>query len=195
MGVKERILKVTLKLYNERGINAITTRHIAKELGISPGNLHYHFRHTSDIIEALHDEFVAEIETEMAKFNPDKSIDMAYLFDLNSACFDVIYKYRFGFANTGDIGYLVPAIRAKNNLLRARRRLQLDVLMNRLIQSGHLRNDISDSIWDALKSNLFILTDSYLSYTQSDCHGSQESTKAEFLALYENLFFTYLARP
>lgn len=195
MGVKERILEVALKLYNERGINAITTRHIAKELEISPGNLHYHFRHTSDIIEALYDEFVAQIEAQMAKFNLGQSIDMTYLYDLNSACFDVIYKYRFGFVNTGDIGYMVPAIRVKNNLLRARRRAQLDVLMNKLIQSGHLRNDLADSIWDALKNHLFILTDSYLSYIQTARQDSQESTKSEFLALYENLFFIYLAQP
>lgn len=57
---KERILKLSLQLFNERGERSVTTNHIASELGMSPGNLYYHFRNKQDIIKALMAQYQAE---------------------------------------------------------------------------------------------------------------------------------------
>ncbi|MGJ1381958.1 TetR/AcrR family transcriptional regulator [Sphingobacterium siyangense] len=50
MNTKEKIIVGALKLYNRDGIRTVTTRQIAQELNISAGNLHYHFKHTEDIM-------------------------------------------------------------------------------------------------------------------------------------------------
>lgn len=57
---RERILDAALSLFNERGVAAVTTNHIAATAGISPGNLYYWFRHKEAIVRALYLRFAAD---------------------------------------------------------------------------------------------------------------------------------------
>jgi len=60
---KDRIIKIAIELFNDYGTKVITTNHIAKEIGISPGNLYYHFKNKFDIIRSISDKFNTELES------------------------------------------------------------------------------------------------------------------------------------
>ncbi len=50
---RQRILDAARELFNERGYNGVSLQDIADVLGISKGNLTYHFRRKEEIMESL----------------------------------------------------------------------------------------------------------------------------------------------
>lgn len=92
-GRREEILAAALRLFNEHGVGPVSTNHIAADLGISPGNLYYHFRNKEDILQKLFEGFRAEVEThlgaEIAQ-SPEAALD--HLIDGSAR---VMFRHRF----------------------------------------------------------------------------------------------------
>jgi AcrR family transcriptional regulator len=60
---RDRIVQASLELFNAQGERSVTTNHIAAHLGISPGNLYYHFRNKQAIIAELFAEYESRVDT------------------------------------------------------------------------------------------------------------------------------------
>jgi AcrR family transcriptional regulator len=90
---RDRILETARTMFNAEAVSRVSTNRIATELGISPGNLHYHFQTKQQIVEALFRRFASA----MAPFaTVDATIEA--LDDLWLALhlsFEVIERYRF----------------------------------------------------------------------------------------------------
>ena len=57
MKTRDRIIQASLEMFNEQGERNVTTNHIASKLGISPGNLYYHFKNKQQIIYDIYLEY------------------------------------------------------------------------------------------------------------------------------------------
>ena len=77
---RERILVTTLLLFNEHGEPNTTTNEIADAVDISPGNLYYHFRKKSDLVEALLLEFQADARRILQPAASPGSLDDFWVF-------------------------------------------------------------------------------------------------------------------
>jgi AcrR family transcriptional regulator len=99
---RQRILDATLALYNERGEPQVSTSLIATELGISAGNLHYHFRRKDQLSVALLERFVAEFEHTLppAGWRADH-VEDAWL--LLHVLLETLWRYRFLFRDLSGI--------------------------------------------------------------------------------------------
>ena len=97
MKTKDKIITTAINLFNVHGTKAISTNHIAKEMGISPGNLYYHFRSKNDIIRSISDNFSSELGT-VFQIQLDTISDFGYnLTTLFNRFFRIQQSYQFLF--------------------------------------------------------------------------------------------------
>ena len=97
MKTKDKIIETAIDLFNIHGTKAISTNHIAKEMGISPGNLHYHFRSKNDIIRSISDNFSNELGSAL-KIQLDTISDFSSnLTSLLDRFFKIQQSYQFLF--------------------------------------------------------------------------------------------------
>ena len=97
MKTKDKIIATAIDLFNIHGTKAISTNHIAKEMGISPGNLYYHFRSKNDIIRSISDNFNNELGSAL-KIQLDTISDFSSnLTSLFNRFFKIQQSYQFLF--------------------------------------------------------------------------------------------------
>ena len=91
MSTKQRILETALELFNTGNTQAATTNHIAKAMGISPGNLHYHYKNREAIILKLYEQMLEE-STLLVQDLPK---DIVQLFEHQKVMSRILWRYRF----------------------------------------------------------------------------------------------------
>jgi AcrR family transcriptional regulator len=86
---RDKILQASIELFNRSGTVATTTNHIAKHLGISPGNLYFHFRNKEAIVYELFEMMCARI---YAVWNLEQGLSPEQFLDES---FEIFWQYRF----------------------------------------------------------------------------------------------------
>ncbi|MFH1139837.1 MAG: TetR/AcrR family transcriptional regulator [Pseudomonadota bacterium] len=91
---RELILDAALELFNEMGSGKATTNHIAKAMGISPGNLYYHYKSKEHIIRELLKRLIEGFDALVPPPVDDKSFPLFVGETMDAIC-HLFYKYRF----------------------------------------------------------------------------------------------------
>ena len=91
---RERIAETGLSLFNRHGAPNVTTADIAAEMGISPGNLYYHFRNKDEIAAELFKAFERRLEGLLTApaGRPGNVEDLWFFLHL---LFEAMWDYRF----------------------------------------------------------------------------------------------------
>jgi len=158
---RERILELSLRLFNEFGEPNITTTVIADEMHISPGNLYYHFSNKEDIVNSIFIQFEVEVERILTVPGGRRSnIEDVWLY--LHGMFELIWRYRFFY-------------RDLNDLLSRNRKLELHfklILAHKIKVAKQLCEDLcseqsmqaSDMEIDAMATNMVVVATYWLSY-------------------------------
>src|SRR5207237_9869654 len=88
----ERILEVTLDLFNRFGEPNVSTTLISAELNISPGNLYYHYPAKDELINSLFDRFEKSLNELLNAADNVRNVEDAWLFF--HMRFSLIWQYR-----------------------------------------------------------------------------------------------------
>jgi len=97
----ERILDTTLDLFNRLGEPNVSTTLISAEMGISPGNLYYHYPAKEELITKLFDRYDQAL-TELLRAADDVAdVEDAWLFF--HMLFELIWDYRFLYRDLNEL--------------------------------------------------------------------------------------------
>ena len=97
----ERILEVTLVLFNRFGEPNVSTTLISAELGISPGNLYYHYPAKDELINTLFDRYEKALGEILQAADGVENVEDAWLFF--HMLFELIWGYRFLYRDLNDL--------------------------------------------------------------------------------------------
>jgi AcrR family transcriptional regulator len=97
----ERILEATLELFNRFGEPNVSTTLISAELGISPGNLYYHYPAKDELINSLFDRYERSLTELLRAADEVADVEDAWLFF--HVLFELIWQYRFLYRDLNDL--------------------------------------------------------------------------------------------
>ena len=97
----ERILEVTLDLFNRFGEPNVSTTLISAELNISPGNLYYHYPAKDELINALFNRYESALNQILHAADGVENVEDAWLFF--HMLFELVWSYRFLYRDLNDL--------------------------------------------------------------------------------------------
>jgi AcrR family transcriptional regulator len=158
---KTRILDAALALFNERGTGSVTTNHIAEALGMSPGNLYYHYRNKAEIVRALFERIVGEWAVNYA-MPPGQLPGLDVMEKMMGGNFEIQWRYRFFFR---DLTMLLNADPALAEAYRGNRSASFGntlFLLKMFAGAGVIANPGDDEAIDDLAQLLWLVGDFWL---------------------------------
>lgn len=128
MKTRDRILECALELFNRQGEPNVSTMEIANEMGISPGNLYYHFHGKEPLVLGLFERFEEEL---MPLLDPPQEVrlDAEDYWLFLHLIVERMAQYRFLFQDLSNLtGRLPKLARGMRNLINALKRTLASLL-------------------------------------------------------------------
>lgn len=128
MKTKEKILVVSLQLFNELGVANLAAIDVANEMDISPGNLYYHYKGKGEILATLLERYERTLQDGFRKPIAEGELgEESWLYFYALA--ELMYNYRFLFRGIADIRESFPDVaRCINRILLAKLNVVSDIL-------------------------------------------------------------------
>jgi AcrR family transcriptional regulator len=156
----ERIRQTALALFNRYGEPHVPTTQIAAELGISPGNLHYHYPAKDGLVTILFEQYAQALDDLLPAAGEVRDVEDAWFF-LHSL-FELIWQYRFLYR---DLNLLLSRNRRLETGIQQVLRDQtvaLSTLLARLQGRGALQIEAADAA--SLATRQVVLLSYWLSF-------------------------------
>ena len=173
---RDQVVARALSMFNELGVGPVSTNHIAASVGISPGNLYYHFRNKEDIVWALLEAMRSDIRDHLGRqLGEDPFALLRLLFE---GAVDIMWRYRFFVEDRGAVRRLGPKFAA------AGRQFQADFvdMAVAFFQAARVKGWMVDGLSDVdlrrIVGNLYIISTSGIEFSRNQA-GHEHATRAD----------------
>jgi len=156
----ERILEVTLELFNRFGEPNVSTTLISAELNISPGNLYYHYPAKDELINSLFGRYEQALNELLQAADGVENVEDAWLFF--HMLFELIWSYRFLYRDLNDLLSKNRRLETHFQFVLKNKSRAMHALLDGLGRSGVVR--ITGAEAALLATSMVVLVTYWLSY-------------------------------
>ena len=135
----ERILETTLELFNRFGEPNVSTTLISAELGISPGNLYYHYPAKDELINTLYTRYEQSLTEILMASDDVRNVEDAWFF--MHSLFELIWQYRFLYRDLSDLLSKNRRLEMQFQLMIRHKSRAIRAMLDALGRAGSLRLD------------------------------------------------------
>ena len=156
----ERILEVTLELFNRFGEPNVSTTLISAELNISPGNLYYHYPAKDELINSLFSRYELALNELLQAADGVENVEDAWLFF--HMLFELIWSYRFLYRDLNDLLSKNRRLETHFQFVLKNKSRAVRALLDGLSRGGAIR--ISGAEAAPVATSMVVLLTYWLSY-------------------------------
>lgn len=183
MGTKDRILGVSLDLFNEERDRDHAALDIANAIGISPGNLYYHFKGKDAIISALFQNFEDEILMILSGADDGiRTIDDLWVY--NYIILEEIYDFRFFYRNLDTMLQRYPDLAVRFRAILSYKQAAIDRIIDTLTQETLVA--IDEQLRPVLRNQILMTMTFWLSY--ESMQSPDEAIEDEAMIIHKTVF-------
>jgi AcrR family transcriptional regulator len=156
----ERILEVTLDLFNRFGEPNVSTTLISAELNISPGNLYYHYPAKDELINALFDQYERALNELLPAAENVNNVEDAWLF--LHMLFEGVWKHRFLYRDLNDLLSKNRRLETHFQSVLKNKTRAMHALLHGLTRGGAVKMSLAET--QATATAMVVVTSYWLSY-------------------------------
>lgn len=142
-------------LFNRKGFFKVTVKEIADEMGISPGNLTYHFKRKEHLLAAIQQEILGGTKGIIVPVGQE--ITLRHFRDMFSKFYEVQSEYSFYFSEIIYLLEVYPDITGAYKSATATRIEDARKLVDYYLATGRLVPEEGDVDYDYLIHNLWMV--------------------------------------
>ncbi|MBD7976979.1 MULTISPECIES: TetR/AcrR family transcriptional regulator [Pseudomonas] len=161
LNTRERIIHASLELFNAQGERSVTTNHIAAHLGISPGNLYYHFRNKQVIVAELFSAYETWVDG-FLRLPADRALRLEDKAPYLESLLQAVWRYRFLHRDLEHLLEADPELAARYRRFAARCLARAKHIYQGFVDAGILR--MTPPQVEALALNAWIITTSWVRF-------------------------------
>lgn len=162
---KNNVLQKAIELFNEYGTASISANSLAETLGISAGNLQYHYKNKDEIIRAILEEMFKQFDVIYKSTEGSFTLDtLRHVMRLN---FDIVWKYRFFFRELGALLRHDKILSRRFREIQEQRLTDQENLIRHLANSGRVRAALSPDELHNVVLIGWVLGHTWLPYIES----------------------------
>ena len=156
----ERIVASALGLFNRFGEPNVAATMVAADLGISPGNLYYHYPGKEDIVNHLFGQYLNDLQALLPASQDVKDLEDAWFF--MHSLFELVWRYRFLYRDLNDLLSKYRQLEQQVKQVLANKHASFLTLLKCMTDQGLLTQNATER--DSSATQMLVMLTWWLSY-------------------------------